>query len=558
MLDNLEQLLPAAAASVAELLGVGRGLHFMATSRATLRLTGEQEFSVPTLATGDPRRLEDEPPAAIALFLERARAIRPDLAIDHQSGPLIAGICARLDGLPLALELAAARLRLFSLPALAERLEERLPLLSGGARDLPERQRTLRATIAWSEELLREPDQRLFARLGAFVGGFTLEAAEAVAGAEGDGDVVEALTALLEQSRVRRDETAAGEPRYTMLETIREYALERLDSTDARTAVMTLMADNLIRLTATLEPRLVTGEQAAAERELDAELPNIRAVLPWLEERGDGSRMTQLAGRLGRYWISAGLLSEGQTWVRAARALPLSEHALRAKLLHADGMLTTDLGAAGEGAVLLNESAALYRSLGVDQELTRVLVTLSHAEQARGAFAEALAAGNEGQLLAQRIGDVRSEASATGNLALVAFKQGDLDQAEAGITKAVALFRRTGDQRAVVIGLGNLGAIVARRGDHSAAISLHVQALDGARSLKDVDLEGWAWSAASTIAAGLGIPIDRDSEDQAEINKARDALGQSEWEESSQRGAELTLLEAVDLLTARLGDVAGP
>ena len=312
VLDNLEQLLPAAARAVAELVATGPQLRVLATSRAPLRIRGEQEYSVSTLAVGDPRG-EDAPPAAVALFIDRARGIRPDLALDEQTGPLIAAICTHLDGLPLAIELAAARLRLFSLSALQGRLEQTLPLLSGGAIDLPERQRTLRTTIAWSEELLREPEQRLFARLGVFVGGFTLEAAEAVAGADVGGDVVAALTALLEQSLVRQDEGVAGEPRYLMLETIREYALERLQSAEERSAVMDRLTDYLVTVVATLEPRFVTGEQVVAEGQLDAELANVRAVLRWLEQRQDGSRLAQLAGGLGRYWMSRGLLSEGRT-----------------------------------------------------------------------------------------------------------------------------------------------------------------------------------------------------------------------------------------------------
>jgi predicted ATPase/class 3 adenylate cyclase len=213
VLDNVEQLLPAAGTTVSELLGAAVELRMIVTSRAPLRIRGEYEYAVPSLASGDPQVIESEPPPAVALFVDRARAIRPDFAVDAESGPLVAEICAALDGLPLAIELAAARLRVFRLEALRQRLASRLLLLTSGTRDAPARQQTLRAAIAWSEELLSESERRLFARISVFIGGFTLDAAEAVAGLELGAEVIDALTTLLEHSLVRLVDGPADEPR---------------------------------------------------------------------------------------------------------------------------------------------------------------------------------------------------------------------------------------------------------------------------------------------------------------------------------------------------------
>ncbi|MBA3689539.1 MAG: adenylate/guanylate cyclase domain-containing protein, partial [Chloroflexi bacterium] len=306
VLDNVEQLLPMAAPAVADLLATGAGLHILATSRAPLRLRGEHEYRVPPLGAGEPDQLEATPPPAVALFLERARAVRSDLVVDAKTGPLIADICERLDGLPLAIELAAARLRLLSLPALRERLAQRLPLLTAGSRDSPERQQTLRATIAWSEELLTPPQQRLFARLGAFVGTFSLEGVELVSAADSDGVVLDELSSLVEHSLVRHVDDPTGAPRYTMLETIREYAFERLEAYGEAADIRDRLAAYLVNLAEITEPRLTTAEQTEALRQLDLELDDVRAALSWLRVRGDVQQLGRLAAALARYCTHRG------------------------------------------------------------------------------------------------------------------------------------------------------------------------------------------------------------------------------------------------------------
>ncbi|MBA3687498.1 MAG: adenylate/guanylate cyclase domain-containing protein, partial [Chloroflexi bacterium] len=306
LLDNLEQLLPTAARAVADLLVSAPGLHVLVTSRAPLRLRGEHEYRVPPLTAGKRDQLDTTPPPAVALFLERARAVQIDLVVDATAGPLIAEICECLDGLPLAIELAAARLRLLSLTALRERLAQRLPLLTAGSRDSPERQQTLRATIAWSEELLTPPQQQLFAQLGAFVGTFSLEAVEAVAAADLSGAVLDELGALVEHSLMRNADDPIGAPRFAMLETIREYALERLEARGEAADIRDRLAAYLVNLAEESEPRLTTREQTETLRQLDLELDDVRAALSWLRVRGDVQQLGRLAAALARYCTHRG------------------------------------------------------------------------------------------------------------------------------------------------------------------------------------------------------------------------------------------------------------
>ena len=388
VLDNLEQLLPAAGRTVADLLARAPDLRILATSRAPLRVRGEREYRVTGLDVGSANVMDPEPPPAVALFVERARAIGVDLEVNREAGPMLAAICARLDGLPLAIELAAARLRVFSLTQLHERLAKVLSL-GAGATDLPERQQTLRAAIAWTEELLPSAERRFFAGLGVFVGGFTLDAAAAAAGGESRVDTIDAVTTLVEQSLVRRLDSAGDAPRYGMLEMIREYAAERLEETGEADGSRARLAEYLVTLAEGLEPALVgTGQEEALQR-LDADLANLRLALAWLRDKRDPS-LANLAAGLARFWGMRGLLSEGLEWVREARAVvPDAAPEVLARLLHAEGLLSGERGELDNAVDLLSEAASLYREIGDRAALGRVLVTLSHTEQMLGRLGDA-------------------------------------------------------------------------------------------------------------------------------------------------------------------------
>jgi predicted ATPase/class 3 adenylate cyclase len=301
LLDNFEQVLPAASL-VAELLASGAGLKVLVTSRAGLHLRGEHEFQVPPLAVPDPKRL---PPvaalsqyAAVQLFIQRAVAVEAAFAVTSENAPAVAEICHRLEGLPLAIELAAARIRLFPLPALLVRLERRLPLLTGGARDLPARQQTLRGAIAWSYDLLEEPEKTLFRRLSVFVGGFTLEAAEALGSAQGDldTDVLDGVASLVDKSLLRKEAEVKGEPRFSMLETIREFGLEQLAASGEEAPVRRRHGQFF------LEAARWRDEDVKAW--LDRHQPeqdNLRAALVWAEAAGEDEFLVRLV--LGTQWL---------------------------------------------------------------------------------------------------------------------------------------------------------------------------------------------------------------------------------------------------------------
>lgn len=291
VLDNVEQLLPAAAPVVGELLLAAPGLKGLATSRGPLRLQAERELAVPPL--GLPRR--KPPPTmeqlsqyeAVRLFIERAQAINPAFAVTNENAPAVAEICHRLEGLPLAIELAAARIRLLSPPAMLSRLARRLAFLTGGARDVPARQQTLRATVAWSHDLLGPDEQALFRRLAVFAGGWTMEAAEAVAGSSGSGgltlDVLDGMERLAEHSLLRQVEDAAGEPRFLVLETIREFGLEQLEACGEAGEAHHRHAAVFLEMVARAESELNGGGgQGASLERLETEHDNVRAALEWV------------------------------------------------------------------------------------------------------------------------------------------------------------------------------------------------------------------------------------------------------------------------------------
>ncbi len=350
LLDNMEQL-PGAAPLMAELLATAPRLTIVATSRAALRVRGEQEYVVPTLAPparatrGATALTLASRSAAVALFVDRARAIQPSFALTQSNADIVGEICARLDGLPLAIELAAARVKLLSPRALRDRLTAApgaapaLRLLSGGGDDLPTHQRTMRATLAWSYDLLDPVARALFRRLCVFVGGCTVEAAEAVcAGGDApEADILDGLTTLLDNSLARREEPQipdtsdgadAAEPRLALLETIRAYGLELLEASGEAATMRRAHAAYYLALAELAAPELVGPRQTAWLRRLLAEHDNLRAALRWTIETRDGEKGLRLAAALWRFWFTHGFLTEGRAWLEEALATAGEDAAL--------------------------------------------------------------------------------------------------------------------------------------------------------------------------------------------------------------------------------------
>src|SRR5829696_7639284 len=324
LMDNFEQVL-GGAPLVGELLSACPELKVLATSRSVLRVYGEQEYPVPSLEL--PRPGGGGLPAlealsqyeSVRLFIERAKAAKPDFEVTNESVPAVAEICVRLDGLPLAIELAAARIKLLTPSAMLHRLGSRLKLLRGGSRDLPERQRTLRGTIEWSFALLEAGEQLLFARLAVFSGGRTLEAIEAVCEAEGDlpMEALEGVSSLLDKSLLRQEEGPEGEPRFVMLETIHEFARERLQASGEGEEVRRVHAEYFLGLAEGAEPELRGAQQLACLERLEAEHDNMRAALTWSLENEPETAL-RLAGALARFWEMRSDISEGSRWLEAA------------------------------------------------------------------------------------------------------------------------------------------------------------------------------------------------------------------------------------------------
>ena len=322
VLDNFEHLLEAAT-EIAQLIESCPNLRVLATSRAPLHIRGEQEYPVPPLAlpasTLSPAAEEVLGSPSGRLFVERARAASPTFGLERENTPAVAAICWRLAGLPLALELAAAKVRFLSPPHLLARLDQALS--AGGARDLPPRQRTMRATLDWSHDLLSQEEKALFRRLSVFAGGFALEAAEAVSAAEGVDaeDVLELLGNLVEQSLVlAKPGEDGGEVRYGMLEPVRQYGLERLEHSNEAEEVRRRHAEYYLTLAERADPELKGPRQVAWSSRLEEEHDNLRAALSWAFERGEYKLGLQLAGALGEFWFRRGYLSEGRRWLQAA------------------------------------------------------------------------------------------------------------------------------------------------------------------------------------------------------------------------------------------------
>src|SRR5215204_5303846 len=323
VLDNFEQVLEGAPL-VGELLGACPKMKVLAKSRIPLRLYGEQEYLVRPLALPDPKVMpllevltQYE---AVRLFVQRARAVKADFKVTNDNAPAVAEICARLDGLPLAIELAAARTRVLPPQKMLERLGNRLKLLKGGPRDLPTRQQTLRGTIDWSYELLEEEEKILFGRLSVFSGGRTLEAIEEICDPEGELEALEGVESLLEKSLLRQEEGVEGEPRFVMLETVHEYAREKLQESGEEQEIKRAHAHYFLTLAEEADPELKGPDQLEWFERLEAEHDNIRAALSWALERNEAELALRLGGALWWFWLVRGYHSEGRRWLEEALA----------------------------------------------------------------------------------------------------------------------------------------------------------------------------------------------------------------------------------------------
>jgi tetratricopeptide (TPR) repeat protein len=431
--------------------------------------------------------------------------VRPDFELTDAIAPIVAEICARLDGLPLAIELAAARIKVLPPAALLSRLERRLPLLTGGRRDAPERQRTLRDTIAWSYDLLAQDECQLFRRLGVFVGGWTMEAAEAVANPEGQLDVLGGLTSLVEMSLVRLDERES-EPRFRMLETIREYAVDRLSDAGEDAAMRERHAAFYLDFAETAEPELVRANQVEWLDRLAVDGPNITVALSWLLDQNRIEEGLRLAVAMRFFWLRRAPFSEGSRWLTAflERATTGVPPRIRARAVAAAGSFKHWLGHLEETSRLYQDALALFREAGDLIGEARLLRNLASVAIDLGQLDEAEALLAESRSVADRSGNPRSVADVVGLCGTLAFAQGDYDQASARLKEASDRYRDLGDVASLMDATGDAGYMTALSGDAVEAAKFFAESLTLAVDLEARDRISWALLGAGNLAAQQG------------------------------------------------------
>ena len=498
VLDNFEHVITESVV-VVDLLSQCPGLKALVTSRMPLHLQGEQEYTVPPLV---PPELEADVSVpnlhgneAVALFVQRARAANPEFDLTERNAAVVAEICTRLDGLPLALELAAARIKLFSAESLLKRLNDRLDVLTGGPRDLPSRQRTMRDAINWSYDLLNPEEQVVFRRLAIFSGSFSLGAAtEIVDFSVGDGldspvDVLESMLSLLDKSLITRVDQGDNEYRFRMLETIREFGLSRLSAAGETDIVRRRVLRYYTDLVVSFEFDLIGPNQHVILRRLDHELGNLRLALQaGLDLDGDASTSgVRLASGLWRYWLVRGQLSEGSRWLsrslNAATNVPVG---IRAQALNNLGNLALELSQYTKSHACYVQSLELYESIDDISGAGDELNNLGLLELIQGKFDAARELLERSLAIRRQIGDTIALPATLSNLGDIACFEEDYDLSATYHTEALAIRRDIGNKRGIALSLSNLGMVAYLRGDTDAAVAWYDEGMQIASELNDL------------------------------------------------------------------------
>ncbi len=593
VLDNFEQVV-AAAEQVADLLAACPQLKVLVTSREVLHVRAEHEFAVPPLALPDPAHLPSLTALArfssVALFVQRAQAVKPEFRLTTANAREVAEICVRLDGLPLAIELAAARMKLLSPQTLLARMGHLLTLLTGGARDAPSRQQTLRNTIAWSYDLLNAQEQRLFRRLSVFVGGCTLQAVEAVCADTGFG--MDDIASLIDKSLLRSIEQPgedSEEPRLLMLETIREYGQELLANTGEATDARQAHADYFLRLTEEAVPALDGPLLTSWLDRLEQEHDNLRAALRWLLEADQATLALRLGSALERFWVVRGYRNEGLMFLERALAESTGvEPSVRAKALLVAARLSFMQSDYDRGKALAQESLALFRELGDKRGIALALNRLGIAAWRRADFPTARVLIEEDVALYRELGIPDRIAWSFFSLGLLNLKQGEYSSASASLEEGLALFRKLDNKRGIAASLTQMAdTLFVSRGDQSMVYPLLAQGLSLDREIGDKEgmavsslLLGWVALKQGDIATARtrveeGLFLYRELGYREGIAEALSLLGKVEaargdstfartlFEESLTMARELgqrelmaTGLEGLAAAIARQGDPA--
>ena len=569
LLDNFERV-DDAAPLVRDLLSAAPGLKALVTSRAALRLSGEHEYAVPPLAVPDAaagRNVEAlSQNEAVQLFVARAGAVSADFRLTDDNAAAVAEICRLVDGLPLALELAAARVKLMSPAELCKRLTRRLDVLTGGPRDAPARQQALRTTIAWSVELLSPEEERLFHRVGVFAGGWSLEAAEQV----GEGRLDD-LSTLVDQSLVLRRSGARGDVRFDLLQAVREYALEALDAAGERERLERRHLEYFLTLAEDAAPRLLTREGSELLVTLDVEHDNLRAALAASRSLGLGERHLRVCSELWRFWYVRGYFAEGRRWLEDALAdadeQPLP---LRAAALRAAGILATEHGDFEVGQQRAAAALDLFRKLNDKRGVLTSLTVLGNAARNAGSIETAKACFEESGAIARELGLTEDVAVSLSNLGSVAIHEEDYERALELYGASLTISRGVGREDAAALALTSLGYVHLRRGRPHEATALLAEALEisgrlgfrattisclivraaAATALADAEAAARLLGAASAVSEATGEPLQLlDSSVLDETTQAaRRELGDAAFDRAFQLGrssADDVVIEAL-------------
>jgi predicted ATPase/class 3 adenylate cyclase len=569
VLDNFERVINAAQ-TVSGLLARALGLKVLVTSRTPLRISGEREYPLPPLSVPDPTHLPSierlSQYEAVRLFVQRAQAVKPDFTVTSANASAVAEICHRLDGLPLAIELAAAYVRLLSPQALLLRLEKRLPLLTRGARDVPARQQTMRNAIAWSHDLLTPEEHIHFRRLAVFAGGCTLEAAESVVNQEGMRDVFAGIATLVDTSLMRQEAGVEGEPRFRMLETVREFALERLAASGEESATRDRHARFFVAL---LEQRDLEDFDQAWLEVIEREYDNLRAALGWLRESAKHDTLIRLAGALLWFWYYRGHFNEGQRWLSQALETPADAGAPRPRAwaLTASGLLANVLGDTNRAAELLTVSFDWWEQTGdaYGYMMARSLLGGVRVNQGQYNEAAALFAANETSL--RDAGDESWLGHARFHLGVIAWVQGDDVGARSLLRDAVERFDRSRAPANAIDPLRYLGLIACAAGDLDEATvwfreeltrlrqeDNHAAIAVGLADVATLAAAREAWQSAVRLfakaeamlkaeAAAFSLPA-RDHYERAH-DRVRRALGDPACQAAADAGRALTVDQAL-------------
>ena len=540
LLDNCEHLLDACAHLADAMLRHCPGVRILASSREALGIAGEQAYRVPSLSLPDPREAPTPasviPFEAVQLFRERARLARADFAITERNAAAVASICRRLDGIPFALELAAARARSLSVEDIDGKLNERFRLLTGGSRTALPRQQTLRALIDWSYDLLSEPAQSLLQRLSVFAGGWTLEAAERVCAGEGlaEEEILDLLISLADKSLAAVDPVDGGS-RYRLLETVRQYARDRLQEAHGGEATRARHRDFFVALAEEAEAQLIGAEQTAWLRRLESEHENLRAALEWSAADADPVKGLRLCGALQRFWYTRGYFNEGRAWCGLLLARPGAQTPTRerAKALRGAGWLAREQCDYAAASALLEEGLALGQALEDPRGVAHALHGLGGIAREQGDFETARERFARSLDLYRNAGDRQGVAAALNSLGLLARELGDYPAARRLYEESLAIDRELGDRRSIAVSLNNLGGMACDQGDFAAARALHEESLAIKRELGDR-------SGIASSLANLG-DIAREQRDYATAERLIEESLAMRRELGDRRGIAISL-----------------